>query len=356
MKKIAKTFILLLIVAIAGVGVWFATPRIYELVHKDNSGKTSFFKPKQDGPTSISQKDPIWDKNVKKDTTIDIKCPDCEGNYSIFIPKDKEKDIELQHDGKTAGVLFEGEYRPDSITGIKLTDVNFDGNSDILMSVTIFGEERALLSLCYDGELSADNSCFYSKELSSKDNLKTSFTVDEMAKKLTGGRENGDFKSYKDGYEAVVDYYEFLNKDSSEDDWLHYDLIYFDDDKIPELGVQYIGGYYLYSFKDGSIQALMHDSSFGDYKSFGYAPKENSLRIHDIDEQTNEYIFKSVNDGSMQMMYGRDFKDKSDCENFSDEKLSDKELKSKVKELSDLEYEDLEGEYVASQIKKKLGI
>lgn len=65
-----------------------------------------------------------------------------------------------------------------------------------------------------------------------------------------------------------------------------YNLIYFDDDNIPEL-VAGVDGYYasLYTYHDGNIYTLMNRWSYGAGGNTGYeySPRKNSMRNYNSD-------------------------------------------------------------------------
>lgn len=67
---------------------------------------------------------------------------------------------------------------------------------------------------------------------------------------------------------------------------LKFNLIYFDDDEIPEL-VTGVNGYYmsLYTFQGETVYCLMDDWGYGAMGNAGYeySPKKNSLRNYNAD-------------------------------------------------------------------------
>ncbi len=88
------------------------------------------------------------------------------------------------------------------------------------------------------------------------------------------------FQSYQEAYLALSSLCQLEGR------YEDYNLIYFDEDDIPEL-VAGINGYYMsmYTYKDGIIYPLMDEWCYGAGGNHGYeyAPKKNSLRNYDTD-------------------------------------------------------------------------
>lgn len=100
---------------------------------------------------------------------------------------------------------------------------------------------------------------------------------------LAGGKKNGKFSSYQEAYLAVSTLYEVERASEGE---YRYNLIYFDEDDIPELVVGN-NGYYmsLYTYQDGTVYTLMDHWGYGAMGNAGYeyVPKKNRLRNYNID-------------------------------------------------------------------------
>ncbi|MBQ8180565.1 MAG: leucine-rich repeat protein [Ruminococcus sp.] len=91
--------------------------------------------------------------------------------------------------------------------------------------------------------------------------------------------ENNADSDYKEAYASLID-------ELSANEELTYDLIYFNDDEIPEL-VASTSGYSvsLYTYSNGTVHTLMDKWTYGAMGNTGYeySPKNNSLRNYNHD-------------------------------------------------------------------------
>lgn len=229
------------------------------------------------------------------DQTFEIELSECSGKvyFVPFAPSDDNPDFHMQiiQDGEVLTQIH--SYVPDELKGetfssldaVSFYDVNFDDQTDIVLIVT-YGDTS--FAAIYYGAVenyyfSGDEVRFYSQsELSDNvsDQMET-LTLPEIRTYLTGGKKNGEFADYREAYRTVSRLHDLESAGREE-----YDLIYFDEDEIPEL-VTGVEGYYvsLYTYHDGKVYILMDSWGYGAMGNAGYeySPHKNSLRNYNAD-------------------------------------------------------------------------
>ena len=214
-----------------------------------------------------------------------------------FAPTSENPQFQIQLI-QSGQVLYKlGEYVPEGLEGEKFrsldavafADVNFDGDTDILLLET-YGDTR--FAAVYSGERDeweyGVRVFFHSLETLS-DSLSDQvnpLTVSEIFSFLTDGKKNGEFSSYQEAYEAVSRVYSLASEN------MGYDLIYFDEDDIPELVVG-VNGYWmsLFTYDAGKVYCLTNRWSYGAFgiPGYEYVPGKNSLRCYDADMGINVF-------------------------------------------------------------------
>ena len=98
---------------------------------------------------------------------------------------------------------------------------------------------------------------------------------------MSGGKRNGQFADYREAYKAAATLCRLEGSGG-----IKYDLIYFDQDQIPELAAD-LEGYHtsLYTYENGSVHVLMDKWGYGAMGNAGYeyAPGKNSMRNYNTD-------------------------------------------------------------------------
>lgn len=238
-------------------------------------------------------------ENCITEQTFQVKLSEYEGEV-YFVPyrpvrEDMEFFMQIVQDGEIMAEI--NSYVPEALQGEKFVsldavsffDVNFDGNTDIVLVETYGDATFAAVYYGFPGFEDARDGYFWKQEQLSERLTETlgTVTVSEMRSYLTGGKKNGEFAGYQEAYEAVIRLCELDNPGPTEySEGTQYDLIDFDGDDIPEL-VAGINGYRmsLYTFSEGSVYTLMDTWGYGAMGNAGYeySPGKNSLRNYNAD-------------------------------------------------------------------------
>lgn len=209
-----------------------------------------------------------------------------------FVPRSPSQtgqglEIQIMQNGE---VLTEFDaYVPDALAGESFTsldavsfyDVNFDNRTDIVL-IESYGNSSFAAVYCGVGEAGTDDPRYFvlykalSEVLSEQVNP---LTVTEIRNFISGGKRNGEFDSYQEAYGAVARLCN-MTADEVQIDDMAYDLIYVDEDDIPELVACHQGySVSLYTYWDGAVYTLMDDWGYGAMGNAGYAyaPRRNNI-------------------------------------------------------------------------------
>ena len=253
-----------------------------------------------DSPEAAAMKE-RFGENCIAEQCFEVELNGCEGEvwFVSFAPSADEPEFHAQviRDGEILAEL--SPYLPAGISGksftsldaVSLWDVNFDGLTDIVMIETYGDKQFAAVYYGHyykfsDGSESWNFWC--KEELSDRISAQAEgpLTVSGIRSILTGGKRNGEFDSYAEAYEAAISFSVMEQGDALDENFL-YDLIYVDEDEIPELVSGKIGYYVnLYTYQEGTLYTLMYDWGYGAMGNSGYAyaPGKNSLRNYNADQ------------------------------------------------------------------------
>ncbi len=232
-------------------------------------------------------------ENCISEQTFEVELSEYSGKvyFVPFAPSKDNQDFSIQiiQDGKVLTNIH--TYIPDELTKEKFSsldavsffDINYDGNTDIVLIET-YGD-KTFAAIYYGFSSDADD---YEKFFISQDELSKKISsqlqevsIPEIRNLLSNGKKNDKFTSYQEAYEAVS---KLCEMESTEEKG--YNLIYFNDDDIPELVVG-VNGYYtsLYTYSDGKVYTLMDHWTYGAMGNAGYeyCPRKNSLRNYNND-------------------------------------------------------------------------
>lgn len=240
-------------------------------------------------------------ENCIASQTFEVELSEYDGKvwFVPFAPSG-EQDFYMQiiRDGEVLADIpsLYGAYVPDELAGeefvsldaVSFFDVNYDNTTDIVLIET-YGD-TSFVAVYY-------GSCIYdtydTKEIQSayfyvNENLSDHLT--NGAEKLTipvirdflgNGKKNGEYTDYKEAYLAVG---KLLDMESNGK--AAYNLIYFDEDDIPELVTEPFSSMIsMYTFHDGIIYTVIDGWGYGAGGNHGYeySPGKNSLRNYNTD-------------------------------------------------------------------------
>lgn len=234
-------------------------------------------------------------ENCIAEQTFEVELSEYEGKVSFvpFMPSGESGDLQMQllQNGNVLDTLE--SYVPDrlkdesftSLDAVSFFDINYDGETDIVLIETYGDTSFAVVYCGVIVESSIDeNFVYFHLENTLSDNLtKTlqTLSIPEIRNFLSGGKKNGEFASYQEAYTAVARFYSLKS-----DNEYTYDLIYVDEDDIPELSAG-VHGYFvdLYTYENGTLYLPMNGWPYGAAGNSGYdyAPRQNSIRNYDQD-------------------------------------------------------------------------
>lgn len=314
--------------------------------------------------------------------TFEVELSEYEGMVT-FVPyaptrENPELKMEIRQNDKvlttiTGWVPEELEKETfNSLDAVSFYDVNYDTYTDIVL-VTTYGNTTFLAIYSgFDKDVWEYEQHFLvqmglSEQLSAK--LDT-VSISELRNFLAEGRKNGEFTSYQEAYRAVAKLWE--NDDA---EGVTYQLIYFDEDDIPELAAG-VNGYFvsLYTYHEGTIYTLMDHWGYGAMGNAGYeyAPRQNRLRNYNSDmagailyttymeigenysldtvAQITSYQFDDVNKNGMV-----DEEEKDSLGNYSVSYLDGKEIPAQESAKYDMaEFEYITGEMTLEELNDAL--
>lgn len=257
-----------------------------------------------DSPEAAAMKE-RFGKDCIVTQSFEVELNGCEGKvwFVSYAPSADDPEFRAQviRDGEILAKI--SPYLPAGVSGksftsldaVSLWDVNFDGLTDIVMIETYGDQQFAVVYYGNYYKISDESeACSFRcmEELSDYISAQAEWplTVSGIRSILTGGKKNGEFNSYAEAYEAVISLSVMDGEVSSAEKYggeFLYDLIYVDEDEIPEL-VSGETGYYvnLYTYHEGTVYTLMYDWAYGAMGNSGYAyaPRENSLRNYNADQ------------------------------------------------------------------------
>ena len=175
-----------------------------------------------------------------------------------------------------------------SLDAVSFYDVNYDDNTDIVLIETYGGISFAAVYYGYGDYVYGDKAFFISQSRLSENISKQveTLTIPNIRSFLSDGKKNGEFTGYQEAYKMVARLYELEWGDTGGRE--EYDLIYVNDDEIPELVAgltDYYVSLYTYDNDSGKVYTLMDTWGYGAMGNVGYeyVPRMNSLRNYNTD-------------------------------------------------------------------------
>lgn len=234
----------------------------------------------------------LFGENCIEEQIFEVELSEYSGKvyFVPFAPSDRTQKfyMRIMQEGK---VLTEIQaYVPEKLQGeafgsldaVSFYDVNYDGNTDIVLIETYGNTSFAAVYYGY-AESEYDSAKFIPQETLSDaiSNQVSPLSIPEIRSVLSDGKKNGSFTDYQEAYEAAA---RLCQLEDSER--IQYNLIYVDGDEVPELAAG-VDGYYtsLYTYQNGTVYTLMDRWPYGAMGNAGYeySPKKNSLRNYNSD-------------------------------------------------------------------------
>lgn len=213
-----------------------------------------------------------WDDYSDEEQSFDVELPQFDGpvRFITYSANPDESDIVIVKDGKYLMDLYTSVYTDggngylNKILAIGFLDLNCDGMKDIaIVGDSDYGKHVLLyeaVSTKYLFEYFADLDEAKMSEIGAE------FTIPSLKAALLGGNSDGTFSSYKELYAQLARVYHVAREGYK------YDLIYADDDDIPELVIDVPGyGASLYTYENGKAHCLMNDWAYGAMGNAGYS-------------------------------------------------------------------------------------
>ena len=231
-------------------------------------------------------------ENCIAEQTFEVELSEYSGKV-LFVPyapagDNQEFHMQIVQNGQVMTELrgyvpekLEGEaFR--SLDAVSFYDVNYDGQTDIVLIETYGDTSFAAVYYGYAADGGGSQHFFLQEQLSDQITERAdAVTISGIRELISGGKKNGEFGSYAEAYEAAARLGELESAGEQA-----YGLIHVDDDGIPELAAG-VNGYYtsLYTWKDGTLYALMEHWAYGAMGNAGYeyAPKKNNIRNYNSD-------------------------------------------------------------------------
>lgn len=231
-------------------------------------------------------------ENCIAEQTFEVELSEYSGKvlFVPYAPSGEEPEFHMQIVQNGQALTFLRGYVPEtleeedfrSLDAVSFYDVNYDGQTDIVLIETYGDTSFAAVYYGYAADGDGSQHFFLQEQLSEQISERAdTLTIPAIREMLSDGKKNGEFKSYAEAYEAAARLGELESAGEQT-----YGLIYVDDDEIPELAAG-VNGYYtsLYTWKDGKLYALMEHWAYGAMGNAGYeyAPKKNNIRNYNSD-------------------------------------------------------------------------
>lgn len=289
-KKYKKLPITTLLLLTAGIFTACGQDKPIATDNQANAKVEATLTPMQK-PT-IDELKEMFGESCIPEQTFEVELSEYDGRvyFVPFAPSEENPEFQIQL--MQAGEVLDDivVYVPEELEGegfssldaVSFFDVNYDDNTDIITVQTYGGTTFAAVYYGFAADAEDYDRYFWcQEELSANVTSQVEeIAIPQIREFLTDGKENGEFASYQEAYEARSRLSQLENSDTE------YDLIYFDEDEIPEL-VAGDSGYFtsLYTYNDGKLYTLMDSWPYGAMGNLGYeySPRKNSLRNYNND-------------------------------------------------------------------------
>ena len=321
----------------------------------------------------------FWEEGNDPNQTFDINVPGHDNGRLITYQGNSETEEKanmiVTADGKRVdwlgnfyGDVFSNDQYFITVKAVGIFDFTADGADDIVVIVEgndgmdHVGLYEYGITYDYEGynylkDASEWISNYYSEELN----------IPNVKSYLLGDNEATVYNTWNDAYNQVV---RITNLDGD----YSYNLIYIDEDDVPELVVDNYGYYlYLYTYKDGHVVPFGDEFGYGagGVADYEYSPKKNCIRYWNTDYAGIVcYLdFLSIHDNKMVEDYTCQMDNYDDLDGngypsedemtdealakatgstsyyANDKSLSQDAIEKKIEELQEYDYETIHGKY-----------
>ncbi|WP_026489148.1 hypothetical protein [Butyrivibrio sp. XBB1001] len=325
-----------------------------------------------------------WDDYCDEEQSFEVELPQFDGpvRFITYSANPDESDITLVKDGKYLMDLYTSVYTDDGngylnkILAIGFLDLNCDGMKDIaIVGDSDYGKHVLLyeaVSTKYLFEYFADLDEKKMAELGAE------FTIPSLKDTLLGGNSDGTFASYKELYAQLARVYHVAREGYK------YDLIYADDDDIPELVIDVPGyGASLYAYENGKAHCLMNDWAYGAMGNAGYSYipgtgvyyngnadhagaiyYESYMSKREEGELATDYWVKHINFNDLdgdgwpsedELEASGDYVGSSEYYNETDKKMTEDEVKAVIDQYNSYEMKPITGVMEYEELLSALG-
>lgn len=223
-----------------------------------------------------------WDDYCDEEQTFDIELSQYDEpvHFVTYSVNPNEADITIVKGGKFLSDLPTAVYSEDGNNYLKrIIDVGFfDFNSDGRDDIAVIGDsdlgKYVLLYVSVLGDYQFKPFADLNEEKMSE--IGSDFTIAGIKKTMLGDSQKAEYSSYQELYTHLAKVYN-MQDDKNQDHKNQYDLIYADDDDIPEFVVGHSGSFVsLITYEDGKAHYLMNGWSFGigGNSGYSYAPRK----------------------------------------------------------------------------------
>lgn len=257
------------------------------------TGNTQENSEKENINDVVDEMKEMFGEHCISEQTFEVELSEFAGKvyFVSFAPTEENSDFSMQiiqedevlmHINADVPEHLKGEEF-ESLDAVSFYDINYDNYTDIVVIAT-YGD-TSFVNIYYGFDASAES---YERHFFSESQLAENITeqveeisIAEIRNLLNNGKKNGEFADYREAYEAISRLCQLENSGEIE-----YNLIYFNEDDIPEL-VAGVNGYYvsLYTYRDGSVYTLMDRWGYGAMGNAGYeySERNNSLTNFNAD-------------------------------------------------------------------------
>lgn len=226
----------------------------------------------------------LWDEGADESQTFEVEMTQFERPAKFYTYLNEETGYPMSalvYDGKE--ITISSYYLTDNriakdVTAVGFFDYNADGKTDIIkIGTTEDGEDYVIL------ERSNNNEEYFDRDFALEDviagSMTSPFSIAGVQMTLLGNNPDAYYGDYKSAYVHIVNLFEMQGN-------YKYDLIYVDDDDIPELVVDAPGyNMNMYTYENGHVNCMMDGWGYGAMGNTGYeyVPRKNCIFNHNQD-------------------------------------------------------------------------